>query len=329
MTTVLRRRGALFAAFTAAALLVTGCGAGPNQAQAAAVIGDSTISLGDIQNKVNGVIAKVPDSVEISGQKFGNGQDNAAKITNLMLRYAVYDKLTSIAAQRENLHVDQAQLDALVKQATAQRANPFDTAITDAIGRDTPARHELLISDYARKYWNTLKIDFDFVLVPSQQDAHKVADDMAAHPDQIARIVKAANGLGVLGQQLTPASWAELAISEANAGRGSGLQLVPVFGARAGTVLAVAPGEMSTAWMVINVRSRTVGSPTGTPPQFADLLSMVGSYLLGALGADVGVRINPRYGSWDPIGEVPRGPQVVSSTDPAGGFVVPVRAPRS
>jgi hypothetical protein len=328
VTTAIRRPGALLAAFIAAALLLTGCGAGPNQAQSAAIVGDSAISLGELQSQLNAVVAKVPVPTVVRGQKLGSAQDHAAEITSRLLSVGVYGKLVDIAAKREGLKVDEAQVNALAGQAASNPASPIDTAIDQVLSRPNQVRQALLIADYARKYWDTLRVDFDFTIVPSAKEAHAVAEDMAAHPDQMARIVKPSSGLGSTDRHMTPAQWAEFLVNEGSAQVTLSPQLVTLFGARPGTVVAIAPGQVSTHWLVARVRSRAVdpAPQAAGPPPSPDLAVVVGAYLIGALGTDVGVRVNPRYGDWDTIGQVPNGPQVLAPGDTAGGFVLPVRS---
>ncbi|MGH3599862.1 MAG: hypothetical protein ACRDQH_06230, partial [Pseudonocardiaceae bacterium] len=51
------------------------------------------------------------------------------------------------------------------------------------------------------------------------------------------------------------------------------------------------------------------------------VLEAIGLRQLALVGADVGVRLNPRYGVWDPVSL-----QVVSDENETGGFVAPLRA---
>jgi hypothetical protein len=103
----------------------------------------------------------------------------------------------------------------------------------------------------------------------------------------------------------------------------------PAFGVAEGTVVAFQL-EDTKPWVIMVVKNRTTRGvqPSDHAPQIdlidPAVLEAIGLRQLALVGEDVGVRLSPRYGVWDPVSL-----QVVSDENETGGFVAPLRATAS
>ena len=79
-----------------------------------------------------------------------------------------------------------------------------------------------------------------------------------------------------------------------------------LFGVDAGTTVLFRPSPQQSSWIVARVTDRRTDAPPPADDAAAGQLGesdlvAIGERLLQPLAQQVGVRVNPRYGVWDPI----------------------------
>jgi hypothetical protein len=98
-----------------------------------------------------------------------------------------------------------------------------------------------------------------------------------------------------------------------------------LFGTPVGGVVSFQPNPQQASWIVFRVTDRR--TDVQSPPDALSSLSRtdltaIGQRLLQPVADEVGVRVNPRYGVWDPIRM-----QVVAEDERAGEVLLPPAPP--
>ncbi|GDY29874.1 hypothetical protein GTS_15070 [Gandjariella thermophila] len=303
------RSGRFLVTAVAAAVgaLLAGCGSGPSQATSAVIVGNTAVSLDIVQQRVDAVLAKEPAAQQLQQQH------KLDQVSRQVVQMAVWHELARQGAAREGITVDENQVSQLVDQAGGAEQASRGTIYDATTFRDR-ARDQLIMMQLGRKYLNRLTVTFDITQVGSRQAAVDKARQLAAQPDQAARVLQADQAAGVpaaTNQKLTAAAAPSYAL--------------PLFGVRPGTVVAYSPQGDTSQWIVALVRDRHVdpatpandGSVSPQEQQDPKQLAQVGLRMLAPLGDELGIRINPRYGLWDPVGM-----EVAPSAGEAEGFEI-------
>ncbi|HET6501110.1 MAG TPA: hypothetical protein VFG87_10145 [Amycolatopsis sp.] len=313
------RPRAFFAAFTGC-LLLAGCGSGPSQTQTAAYVGDGTVSIDQVQQLIDKAVQEQPAAQQLAQQ---HKLDQLGR--EVVRQLVVHEEITS-AARREGLTADPVTV--------AQEANALDQPVSaDATdpsqlpeGIVARARdHTEYATDYeleqrlGAKYFATMSVTFDYTTVssddngPRRDQALAKAEQFAANPAAAANVVRtdAAAGLDAsLGTSL-PATQSPTFASSV------------LFGVPAGTVVTFQPDPSQALWVVAVIRQHTVNAavPAGQSVQpTAGQLASIGTRLLQPDVDTAGVRINPRYGVWDPVAM-----DLAPSAAETSGIVLPVK----
>jgi TolA-binding protein len=288
--------------------LLAGCGSGPAQAPSAVIVGNTSVSLNTVQQRVDQVLAKEPAAQQLQQQH------KLDQVSRQVVQMAVWHELARQGAAREGIAVDEQQVSQLVDQAGGAEQASKGTIYDATTFRDR-ARDQLIMMDVGRKYVNRLSVTFDITQVGSRQAALDKARQLAAHPDDTGELLRADQAAGVpaaTNQKLTAASAPPYAL--------------PLFGVRPGTVVAFSPQGDNSQWIVALVRDRHIDPATpandgsATPQdqqQDPQQLAQVGLRVLAPLADQLGVKVNPRYGVWDPVGM-----EVAPSAEEATGFEV-------
>jgi hypothetical protein len=216
--------------------------------------------------------------------------------------------------------VTDAQITQLINGSggTAKVAGELFT--TPANVRDG-VRDVLLEANLARKYADTLKLTFGYVVAKDRPTAVKDAQQLAANPASLTSMVTAANAAAQAsggqggGQATTSFSISSYLQSIAQAQQQAQQQgspaptenLSPVFGAPINSVIAFQPDPQGDpSWIIALIKARDLGAGTAigasSSADASDLatLQAVGISLLEPEVTDVGgVRISPRYGTWN------------------------------
>lgn len=282
------RRVRLIASIATAGMLLAGCGAGPGEPGAAAVVGDTRIPLTEVQAWYDDVLRKegnLKQQLQDQGQMGELGRQLAS--------FAVQEELTRQTAQREGVSVDERKVTQQIDQmggpekATAGKINTPEN-LRDSV------RSQLLATELGRKYLDRTAITFDYTQASSRKDAKRLAENMARGKEEAAAFLKSEQAAGkqvALGETMRAADSGQVAAS------------TPLFGAPPGTVVAFETQPQSGQWLVARINKRDTNATSGPPAQGSEqIYQAFGMRLLAATGERVGVELNPRYGVWDPVG---------------------------
>lgn len=278
------------AGLTAAGLLLAGCGSGPSQVGAAAIVGNTRIPVTDVQNWYTAIMRKEPGLKEHL-----KSQGQTDELGRQLASFTVQNELTRQAAKQEQLSVDERQVDELIGRMGGPEAATHGRVYTRENLRES-ARTQLLTAELGKKYFHRVSVVLDFTVATSRREAENKARTMAEGPQQAAALIDADRKAGqraMTDQPFRADENTKLATT------------TPVFGADPGTVLAVKPGEGSGDWLIVLVKKRdTNAPPPATPTEEAGQKTLydAGLQMLGLTAEHLGVRLSPRYGVWDPVG---------------------------
>lgn len=304
------RRATALAGTLLVGTLLAGC-SGPSQAGSAAIVGDTTITLGSVQSRLDAVLQREPAARRAQQKR------KLDTVSRQLLSLAVQHRLVARLARHEHLHADPATVDALLAKAGGARQAARGTVL-DAAGMRRHFTDKVLLAQFARGCMPTLALTYDYALVRGPREAKRLARRLASNPaaaPQVVESVERGGGAAALGRRVTARAQPRTAAT------------TPLFGLPANTAAAFPAGGASARWVAVLVRKRTVLSDgatrqaregaAGTP-----LLSQIGLHLLGAHAAGTDITVSPRYGVWDPLGM-----RVVASADVATGVEMPVDHP--
>lgn len=289
MSSVIPRPGRLFVALAAAGLLLTGCGTGPGQPGAAAVVGGETIPVSEVQTWFDGLLA-AEQEVKPQLQAQGQMDDVARNIATLSVRA----KLAELAAREENITIPDRRVSEEIAALGGAEAATQGQIYTPQNFREG-VRSQLIVTELGRKYADRLAVTFDYTQATTRADAEQKARRMATSAEEARKVLAedAAAGLPAMESQRLRA--AETPQSNALAAA------TPLFAADPGTVLAF-QGQQAGQWLVARVTERRTDARGSAPaPMDQQTLQGLGTQLLALTGDRVGVELSPRYGVWDPI----------------------------
>lgn len=327
MTIVIRRAArrplGVLAVVTAAGLTLAACGSGPSQVGAAAIVGDTVISVDQVQHELNSVLAAQPKARQ------AQQQGKLDQVSRGIVSSGILHQVVAQVEQREGINVTDQQVQQLIDQSGGMD-QVSSQLLYDADGVRDIARDNLVERALAAKYADSLSVTFDYVAASSRADAQAKVNELAANPGAIDDLVKqaSANGEGQRDQHLTLAQYLQQT-GAAAAQQQAASDLSPLFGAPVNTVVAFQPSpQQSQEWLVALIRSHTVGPNTSKGASSADsadpgALAAVGTELMEPVAAGMNIRVSPRYGVWDPTSM-----QVVSGPDQTIGIESPVRNPQ-
>ncbi|MFC6091203.1 SurA N-terminal domain-containing protein [Saccharothrix lopnurensis] len=287
MRTVQRRFTLIGAAV---ALLVAGCGSGPSQVGAAAIVGDTALPLNTVQQRLDVVLQKEPEARKLHDQR------KLDQVSRQLVTLGVQHQLIDLAARREGIAVSEEDVTESVEQAGGADLASQNTVYDAATFRER-ARDQLLLVELARRYVDRMEVTFDYFFAEDNADAVEKARQVAADPGRMAAFVEAAprsqqgQSLGRLGQVVRSAESPQSVQS-------------PLFGVEPGTVVAFPPDPGSAQWIVAYVTDRKtdvrVSGESSTEQLTPQLLEQIGLRLVQTLAGNPEVEVNPRYGVWDP-----------------------------
>ncbi|MEU4247043.1 SurA N-terminal domain-containing protein [Amycolatopsis sp. NPDC026612] len=336
-------------AVVAGALLLAGCGSGPSQVGAAAVIGDRTVSIDQVQELIDKAVREQPYAQKLAKEH------KLEVIGRAVVGQLVVHELLLKAAEKHGITPNYAQIDAQLAKDPLNGPVPADVtneaqAVNQVVARTRDHREELidtlLAQALADKAVPNLSVTFDFTTIGSMPDqttgtalqgpearkaaldlARQFAADPAAATQRIgadtqyeAQLRQQAKQAGKNVDSIPPLTGLGEAVPAAQAG---GLAATPVFGSPAGTVTAVPypSQDLAGTWLVAVVRQRTDDKTVATeqaPELDATTKTAIGMRQLQPLFDELGVRVNKRYGVWDVVAM-----NVVPTADGAQGIVLP------
>ena len=300
-----RQVGRVVAAIAVVGAMVSGCGSGPSQTGAAVIVGDEAVPLEVVQSRLDVALGK-PDLVgQLAAQGIG-----ASEIARDIVTRVVMHELLARAAADEGIVVTEQEVEAELAAGggvdAAVRSSLYDeTALRERV------RDQLIAIRLGERYADRLAVTADLFATTTREGA-----------EEAARVI-AAGG---------PAADALFAQNPATARRGiqyrastnPEVAATVLFGAPAGStvVFQTAPGQ--SQWLVLHVTERRTDAPPLDPEAARSLsqaqLAAIGERMMQPLAAEVGVRVNPRYGVWAPI------PLRVLDEEQATGTIIPPAA---
>ncbi len=301
---------AVLAVVAVAVGLLAGCGSGPSQVGAAAIVGDRVVPLDQVQRQLNTVLAKEGPEAKAQLRAGEQLDDVSRQIVSLDIQH----ELLAITAQREQVTVDEQQVTQLIEQLGGAKQASRGTVYTPETFRQR-ARDQLLAVELGRMYLPRLAVTVDYTTVTTRTAAEQKTRELAAAGAAGARkLIRAdveGGGAAALDQRIVAA-------------RNPSFAAAPIFGVPAGTVVAFPSDQQAGSWlvMVVTSRSTSVGGPqpaADTAGLDRSLLAAVGLRQLAMTAERVGVRLNPRYGVWDPVSL-----QAAPNANETAGFIVPL-----
>lgn len=286
------------------AAVLSGCGSGPSQAGSAAIVGDTAVSLGETQRRVDVALAKpgLLDQLKLQGA-------GAADISREVVTRSVQHSLLAEAARRENIAVREDEVDRELAEEGGV-ATLVESTIYDENSVREAVRDRLVAQGLARKLLTRVSVTLDIIRATSKDDAVAKARKMASGGADAAAVL-AADPRSQRNQLLRASLNPQLAASF-------------LFGTPAGSVVAVQTSPAPDGWTVLRVTQRsTTAPPVGGPGALAqvdgDTLDEIGRRFTQPLAEELGVRVNPRYGVWDPL------LLLVQAPDAPSGLVLPAQ----
>ncbi|MBO0839659.1 MAG: SurA N-terminal domain-containing protein, partial [Sciscionella sp.] len=311
------RRIAALVGVAATGALLAGCGSGPNQTNAAAIVGDKVISIDDVQAQMNTMVDKTPPSQ----------QTQLDSTTRQLLTWQVRHQLLTQLAPKLGLSVPDSQVDDAIKSSGGEQKIAEGTIVDPSMVHQLVA-DQLLLGKLADKELPGVSVTFDIVKVSDRTQATEIAQKLAADPASEPSLLQQMAGQGVpaeSNQQLTGATVASQSAPP---------QFLAIPANTAAGV-AVPQQDGSTAWFVVFVHKRTVDAskqakdkPTS---QQLGQLAQFGAPLLSSHAQGVGIKINPRYGAWNALDgavEAPNSDSASLTIRPAAVPAIVPTAPR-
>jgi SurA N-terminal domain len=293
--------GRVAAAVAVIGAVISGCG-GPSQAGTAVFVGDNAIPLERVQTQLDTALAKKDVMAQITAQ----GGSTAGLARSIVTRAVVHDLLARRAAD-DGIDVTDAQVDARIAESGGADALlgrlPYDLPMLRQRVRD-----DLIAAQLAQREVGGLVVTADLVAATSRDAADAVAATLQAGGAQ-ADALFADQRTSARAQPFDAASSPEEASTV-------------LFGVPVGTVVAFQPSPDQSTWIVARVidrRTNATADPAAVSAISQTQLVAIGQRLLQPTAEQVGIRVNPRYGVWDPIQM-----QIVGEDQQVGTILPPV-----
>lgn len=300
----IRRSSTAFLLAVLSGGLLSGCGGGPSQAGSAAIVGGTGVSLAETQRQIDTALAKpgLLDQLRLQGAP-------VAEVSREVVTRQVQHLLLTEAARRENVTVRDEDVERELADEGGVAALVESTIYDETSVREA-VRDRLLAQGLARKLLTRLSVTVDMTRATSKDDAESKARKLAAGPTQAAQVL-AADPRAQRNQQLRASINPQLAATF-------------LFGTPAASVVAAQTSPAPDGWTVLRVTQRsTTAPPVGGPGVLAqvdpDTLDEIGRRFTQPLAQELGVRVNPRFGTWDPL------LLLVHGEDEPSGLVLPAR----
>lgn len=282
-----RQVGRIVAAVVVAGTVVVGCGTGPSQVGSAVIIGSDSISLTTVQERI--MFALGPEKAQVvEGRNVGfGGGYGPAEVAREIVTDAILHELLAERAAVEGLVVTDVDVDAEATRRDVEQSSLYtDEALRSEV------RDDLLAAELGARYIDRLGISYDLVGILTEAEALAAAEI----------VVAGGPGADAVFADAPP----ELRISESVlAAQVPSLAVSPLFGSPEGSVILLPPQQDGQPWRIYRITERNTDLIPGGPSSIDQLspqdLALVGYRLLQEASTEAGIRVNPRYGVWDPF----------------------------
>jgi hypothetical protein len=299
---VYRQVGRALAVVATVGVVVSGCGTGPSQVGSAVIVGTTAVPLEQVQSRLDVALGKTDVVAQLASSGVG-----APDIARDVVTGAVMHDLLARTAATEGITVSEADVDAALQEsggaAAAQSQSLYDlSAIRERV------RDRLIAVKHAQRIVPGLTITADLVAANSRDDAAAKARVLAAGGPE-------ADALFASNPETSRRNMSYQAVRSPEAAS------TVLFGLPVGRTAYFQPSPQQGGWIVLRVTDRQEDA-NADPSVAASLgdsdLAAIGDRLLQPLSEEVGVRVNPRFGVWDPVS------MRVVAADQQGGAILPL-----
>ncbi len=212
------------------------------------------------------------------------------------------------ASRREGIVVPPAQVDAQVAAAGGPQAaagSGYDTATLRELVAD-----QIAVAEIGRREFDRLAVTVDIGTFPSRAAAEQAAAQLATDPGTGA-LAALPQDAQVVDSTLRPGAVSPDSRVRTASSLVFGLpgRTVSISGPAPASPGQSAPDPATQPWTVVRVRDRDLAAPPAgpdsVPAALVDDTTMIqfGLRAIQPLALELGVRVNPRYGVWDPTQE--------------------------
>jgi hypothetical protein len=264
------------------------------------------VPLESVQSQLQVALSRPERLAQLTAQ--GGGPADVAR--SIVGRAVIHDLLQRRAAA-EGITVSDAQIDTRIEESGGLDA-ALQSFIYDLPTLRARVRDDLLAMALADKSVGGLSVKADLVAATSKSDAQRTAALLAAGGP-------AADALFGNPQTSAKGTVYDAVTSPEAAG-------TVLFGTPVGGVVAFQPDQRQSTWIVFRVTDRRTDAPFDQQAVSAissTQKATIGERLLQPDADRLGVRVNPRYGVWDPIQL-----RVVAQDQQAGTILLPGGTPQ-
>ncbi|MEJ2867426.1 hypothetical protein WCD74_06585 [Actinomycetospora sp. OC33-EN08] len=305
-------RRILIAVVALSALTACSTATGPRVgAGTAAVVGTATIPSDLVDRRLATAAPTLAEALAQQAQQQGrpsSGLDanTLADQSRDLLTTAILHQVVLEAARREGIVVDPAQVEQRVQASGGAQ-------VAASSGYDLETVRELIfdqiaVAEIGRRQFDRLAVTVDVGTFPDKATAQRAADRLAVDP-----------GLGPLATLPDEARIVATPLRPGTTQPGEQVRTASslLFGLPGRTVSVSAPQQETTPgapkpdpttqpWTVVRVRDRSLSAPPPSgntvPAALVDTRTMTqfGLRAIQPVAAEIGVQVDPRYGTWDP-----------------------------
>ena len=294
--------GRALAVMATVGAVVSGCGTGPSQVGSAVIVGTTSVPLEQVQSRLDVALGKTDAVAQLASSGVG-----PPEIARDVVTGAVTHDLLARTAATDGITVTDADVDAALQQSGGA-----DAALSQSL-YDLPAiqervRDRIIAIRHAQRIVPGLTVTADLI-------AAETRDDAAAKARVLAAGGPAADALFAQNPETSRRSMSYQAVRSPEAAS------TVLFGLPIGRTAYFQPSPQQGGWIVLRVTDRKE-DPNADPNAAASLgdsdLAAIGQRLLQPLAEEVGVRVNPRFGVWDPVS------MRVVAANQEGGAILPL-----
>ena len=297
-----RQVGRALAVVATVGVVISGCGTGPSQVGSAAIVGSTAVPLDQVQSRLDVALGKTDAVAQLAASGIG-----APDIARDVVTGAVLHDLLARTAAADGITVTEADVDAALAESGGADA-ALSQSLYDLSAVRERVRDRIIAVRHAERVAPGLAVTADLIATDSREDAAAKAQVLAAGGPE-------ADALFDANPQNSRRSMTYEAVRSPEAAS------TVLFGLPVGRTAYFQPSPQQANWIVLRVTDRredAQADPNATASLGEADLAAIGQRLLQPLADDVGVRVNPRYGVWDPVS------MRVVAADQQGGAILPL-----
>jgi hypothetical protein len=266
------------------------------------IVGTTSGPLEQVQSRLDVALGKTDVVAQLASSGVG-----APDIARDVVTGAVMHDLLARTAATEGITVSEADVDAALQESGGADA-ALSQSLYDLSAIRERVRDRLIAVKHAQRIVPGLTITADLVAANSR-------DDAAAKARVLATGGPEADALFASNPETSRRNMSYQAVRSPEAAS------TVLFGLPVGRTAYFQPSPQQGGWIVLRVTDRQEDA-NADPSAAASLgdsdLAAIGDRLLQPLSEEVGVRVNPRFGVWDPVS------MRVVAADQQGGAILPL-----